>query len=323
MPAPSKPAPRFPAAVRAALVFTALGLSGSLAPALAAATATPPASPVSPALPGGAHVAGASSGGAVTVQKGDTAYSLARAHGLKVEELLALNSLSTPDLQVGQVLRVRAVGAAHTVQPKETLYGISRQYGLSVDALLAANSLPATTVLEIGQVLQIPGAAPAAAPRVLAQSLPLPLPPVAPGVVTPAAAPSATDDDWRGTAMALLGVPYVYGGTSRTGLDCSGFVLQVFSPLGVDLPRTSAAQARTGQAVEVADLQAGDLVFFDTVGRGEVTHVGIYLGGGQFVNANSYRKQVAVDRLQGDAYWEPKLLGARRVLPPVMYGSAR
>lgn len=319
MPAPALPASRLPAAVRAALVIATLGLSGSLAPALAATNNTP-ASPASPALPGGANFGGNSSGGAVTVQKGDTAYSLARAHGLKVDELLALNGLSTPDLQVGQVLRVRAAAAAHTVQAKETLYGISRQYGLSVDAMLAANNLPPTTVLEIGQVLQIPGAAPVVAPRVLAQSLPAPSAPVLP---SPPVTPSATGDDWRGTAMALLGVPYVYGGTSRSGLDCSGFVLQVFSPLGVELPRTSAAQARVGQPVEVADLQAGDLVFFDTVGRGEVTHVGIYLGENQFVNANSYRKQVAVDRLQGDPYWGPKLLGARRVLPPVMYGSAR
>ncbi|MPY65438.1 LysM peptidoglycan-binding domain-containing protein [Deinococcus sp. SDU3-2] len=315
MPAPALPASRLPA-VRAALVFATLSLSGGLAPALAATTNTTSASPVSPALPGSAI-----SGGVVTVQKGDTAYSLARAHGLKVDELLALNGLNTPDLQVGQVLRVRAAAASHTVQPKETLYGISRQYGLSVDALLAANHLPPAAVLEIGQVLQIPGAAPVAAPRVLAQSLPvLPAPAAFPSVP---ASPSATDDDWRGTAMALLGVPYVYGGTSRSGLDCSGFVLQVFAPLGMDLPRTSAAQARVGQPVEVGDLQAGDLVFFDTVGRGEVTHVGIYLGENQFVNANSYRKQVAVDRLQGDPYWEPKLMGARRVLPPLMYGSAR
>ncbi|MCP2013769.1 cell wall-associated NlpC family hydrolase [Deinococcus sp. HSC-46F16] len=315
MPAPALPASRLPAAVRATLVIATLSLSGSLPSALAATTANPPASPASPALPGSAI-----SGGAVTVQKGDTAYSLARAHGLKVDELLALNGLSSPDLQVGQVLRVRAAAASHTVQPKETLYGISRQYGLSVDALLAANNLAPTVVLEVGQVLQIPAAGSLPAPRMLAQSLPVP-----PAPAQPAARPadSATGDDWRGTAMALLGVPYVYGGTSRSGLDCSGFVLQVFAPLGVELPRTSAAQARVGQPVEVADLQAGDLVFFDTVGRGEVTHVGIYLGENQFVNANSYRKQVAVDRLQGDPYWGPKLLGARRVLPPVMYGSAR
>lgn len=310
MPALSLPALRLSAFVRAAVVFSTLSLSASLAPALA--TASTSASPASPALPGSALF------GAVTVQKGDTAYSLARAHGLTVEALLAMNGLSTPDLQVGQVLRVRAAAASHTVQPKETLYGISRRYGLSVEALLAANNLPPTTVLEIGQVLQIPAAAPAVAPSPLAAPAPTP---AAPAPARPAE--TATGDDWRSTAMALLGVPYVYGGTSRSGLDCSGFVLQVFAPLGVNLPRTSAAQARVGQPVALEDLQAGDLVFFDTVGRGEVTHVGIYLGEGQFVNANSYRKQVTIDRLHGDPYWAPKLLGARRVLPPVMYGSAR
>jgi len=123
--------------------------------------------------------------------------------------------------------------------------------------------------------------------------------------------------------MALLGVPYVYGGSTPSGLDCSGFVVQVFSPLGVQLPRRSADQAQSGVAVALPDLQAGDLVFFDTEGRGQVTHVGIYLGDGQFVNANSYRKQVAVDRLQGDPYWGPRLLGARRVLPAPQYGSVR
>ncbi|WP_034409551.1 C40 family peptidase [Deinococcus murrayi] len=311
MPASTLPASRLSAFVRAAVVFSTLSLSASLAPALA--TASTSASPVSPALPGSAL-----SGAAVTVQKGDTAYSLARAHGLTVEALLAMNGLSTPDLQVGQVLRVRAAAASHTVQPKETLYGISRRYGLSIEALLTANNLPPTTVLEIGQVLQIPAAAPAVAPSPLAAPAPTP---AAPAPARPAE--TATGDDWRSTAMALLGVPYVYGGTSRSGLDCSGFVLQVFAPLGVNLPRTSAAQARVGQPVALEDLQAGDLVFFDTVGRGEVTHVGIYLGEGQFVNANSYRKQVTIDRLHGDPYWAPKLLGARRVLPPVMYGSAR
>ncbi|KEF35328.1 peptidase [Deinococcus sp. RL] len=304
---------RLSASVRAAVVFSTLSLSASLAPALA--TASTSASPASPALPGSAL-----SGAAVTVQKGDTAYSLARAHGLTVEALLAMNGLSTPDLQVGQVLRVRAAAASHTVQPKETLYGISRRYGLSIEALLAANNLPPTTVLEIGQILQIPAAAPAVTPPSLAAPAPA-SPAPAPAPARPAE--TATGDDWRSTAMALLGVPYVYGGTSRSGLDCSGFVLQVFAPLGVDLPRTSAAQARVGQPVALEDLQAGDLVFFDTVGRGEVTHVGIYLGEGQFVNANSYRKQVTIDRLHGDPYWAPKLLGARRVLPPVMYGSAR
>lgn len=308
---------------RTTLLLALLTLSGVAARAQATTPASGPDSLVRPGL-------AVSAAAGITVQPGDTAYSLARAHGLSVEGLLSLNGLTTPDLRVGQVLRVRAV-PPHSVQPGETLYGLSRRYGVSVDALLAANGLPQGAVLEVGQVLQVPvpgGARPvtAALPSAPAQSAP-PLPsaltaPVSPPPLTAASGPTLPHD-WRGAAMALLGVPYVYGGTSQSGLDCSGFVLQVFSPLGVQLPRRSADQAQVGVAVAPPDLQAGDLVFFDTVGRGEVTHIGIYLGEGQFVNANSYKKQVAVDRLQGDPYWAPRLLGARRVLPPTMYGSAR
>ena len=120
--------------------------------------------------------------------------------------------------------------------------------------------------------------------------------------------------DWRGMAMALLGTPYRFGGTSRAGLDCSGFVLQVFTPLGVRLPRVSADQARVGQPVAADQLQPGDLVFFDTAGGGRISHVGIYLGGDTFVSANSYQGKVSLDTLMADRYWAPRYRGARRVL---------
>lgn len=312
---------------RTTLLLALLTLTGAAARAQATSPASGPDSLVRPGL-------AVSAAAGITVQPGDTAYSLARAHGLSVEALLSLNGLSAPDLRVGQVLRVRAL-PPHSVQPGETLYGLSRRYGISVDALLAANGLAQGAVLEVGQLLQVPppGAArpvTAALPgasvgsAVQPTSPPTPASSVGSGAVPGAAPPASTlPHDWRSAALALLGVPYVYGGTSQSGLDCSGFVLQVFSPLGVQLPRRSADQAQTGVPVAPPDLQAGDLVFFDTVGRGEVTHVGIYLGDNQFVNANSYKKQVAVDRLQGDPYWAPRLLGARRVLPPTVYGSAR
>ncbi|MFN4250267.1 C40 family peptidase, partial [Deinococcus sp.] len=120
--------------------------------------------------------------------------------------------------------------------------------------------------------------------------------------------------DWRGAALALLGTPYVFGGEARSGLDCSGFVRQVFTPLGVALPRVSADQARAGAAVDDRDLRPGDLLFFDTEGRGRVSHVGIYLGDDQFISANSYLGRVSVDRLRSDRYWGPRYLWARRVL---------
>ncbi|WP_231557283.1 C40 family peptidase [Deinococcus sp. YIM 77859] len=251
----------------------------------------------------------------MVVQPGDTAYSLARAHGLTVEALLTLNGLASPNLRAGQVLRVQ-VQPPYTVQRGDTAYSLARRFGVSVDALLALNGLPRDALLEVGQVLRIPPPGPGA-PAPLAR----PVAP-APAVTALSSQPSGgLPGNWRDAAMALLGVPYVYGGTSPSGLDCSGFVLQVFAPLGISLPRRSADQAQVGLPVTPQELQPGDLVFFDTVGRGEVTHVGIYLGDDQFVNANSYRGQVTVDRLLGDTYWAPRLLGARRVLPPVTYAA--
>lgn len=291
-------------------------------------TTLPGAAPVSgPSVPGNAPETALS----VTVRPGDTAYTLARRAGLGVEALLALNNLNSSDLRVGQVLRLRALPLIHTVQPGETLYALARLYSVPVQALLDLNLLPADARLAVGQVLKLPALSAAPLPAAgTAQSAvafqpvvpsqapltvhaPAPLPTTLSGA-DPAADSLALPADWRGAALALLGTPYVLGGTSRTGLDCSGFVLQVFAPLGVRLPRVSADQARTGVPVDVSDLQPGDLVFFDTSGGGRVTHVGIYLGDDQFVNANSYKGQVAVDRLLADRYWAPRFVGARRVL---------
>ncbi|TDE85991.1 C40 family peptidase [Deinococcus sp. S9] len=275
----------------------------------------------SPVALGGAPLPGVATAQAdtVTVQPGDTAYSLARRNGLSVDALLALNGLSSPNLQVGQVLRVRDVPsytASYTVQRGDTLYSLARRFGVSVEMLLAANTLPKDVMLAVGQVLRVPSAGREAArpaPASPASSL------LAPGMTE--AAPSG---DWRAAALALLGTPYVYGGTSPSGTDCSGLVVQVFAALGIQLPRRSADQAQLGVPVTPAELQPGDLVFFDTEGHGAVTHVGIYLGDDQFVNANSYKGQVAVDHLLSDPYWAPRLLGARRVLPasPPFYASS-
>lgn len=284
----------------------------------------------------------------VIVQRGETAYSIAKRNGLSIDQLLSLNNLATPDLEVGQMLLVRA--PIHVTQRGDTLYAVARQYGVSVDALLAANLLPRDSKLEIGQTLKVPfvstsvlASAPAApaglalspapkaptTPALGAQSVSLKAAalregPAAPTAGAPSTAsaepqtfsapPGLGSAEWYTRAMELLGTPYVLGGTSRTGLDCSGFVLQVFAPLGVTLPRRSIDQARAGLPVDDSELQPGDLVFFDTLGQGKVSHVGIYLGDDRFVNANSYHNKVVVDRLKSDKYWAPRYLGARRVM---------
>lgn len=114
------------------------------------------------------------------------------------------------------------------------------------------------------------------------------------------------------TAKQYLGVKYQWGGTTpQTGFDCSGYVAYVFAQNGISLPRVSRDQYTVGTKVAFADLQRGDLVFFSLDGTGIVSHVGIYLGDGQFINASSSK---GVTAYVIGPYWKSVYVGARRVL---------
>lgn len=112
-------------------------------------------------------------------------------------------------------------------------------------------------------------------------------------------------------AKSLIGKPYRYGGTTLAGFDCSGFVMYVASQVGVSLPRTSFEQYTVGTAVSRANLQPGDLVFYEADGPG-ASHVGIYIGNGNFVHAENESVGVKTTQLS-NPWWSPKFLGARRV----------
>jgi cell wall-associated NlpC family hydrolase len=113
-----------------------------------------------------------------------------------------------------------------------------------------------------------------------------------------------------GTALALRGVPYRNGGADPSGFDCSGFVWYVFGQHGVNVPRTVTQQFAAGEDPG-RQLEAGDLVFFSTVAPG-ATHVGILIGGDEFVHAPSSTGQVRVERLSA-GYWSSRYVGARRI----------
>lgn len=196
-----------------------------------------------------------------------------------------------------------ALAATYTVKPGDTLYSIAQKANLDPAQLLQLNKLPSSTI-QVGQQLNLGGsAAPQPAPARQTAG------PVR-GASTPARAGSNTVTI-RTAAARYLNIRYVLGGIGAGGIDCSGYTRAVFQQLGVNLPRTARAQFGVGTAVSRGNLQSGDLVFFNTMGG--VSHVGVYLGDGQFANANSYNGRTIIESMT-TAYWATRYIGARRVL---------
>lgn len=118
------------------------------------------------------------------------------------------------------------------------------------------------------------------------------------------------DNEIINTAKSFLGTPYVWGGTSPSGFDCSGFTQYVLAQNGKSIPRTSQEQFASGQAVDKSQLQAGDLVFYNWSGGTEATHVGIYEGNGKMIHAP--HSGDVVKEVDFNSYGQNVYLGARR-----------
>ena len=115
------------------------------------------------------------------------------------------------------------------------------------------------------------------------------------------------------SAFSKMGSPYVWGATGNGGYDCSGLVYAIYvNELGISLPRTSSAQSQVGAQVDRSQLQPGDLIFFNTTGKG-VSHVGIYIGDDTFIHANSGSGRVKQNKLS-EKYYSSRFVNATRVL---------
>ncbi|MFT8407349.1 LysM peptidoglycan-binding domain-containing protein [Liquorilactobacillus nagelii] len=315
----------------------------------------------------------------VTVNSGDSLWTIAQKYGTTVANLQKLNGFSDSEtlITVGQNLKVSGtatttatqttktatttsqvtVSANHvtyTVKSGDSLYTIAQEYGISVDSLRSSNNL--SSVLLPGQTLTIndPTKTPATTTTqttatastatdtssaatttsTQAASSSASSQATATSSSTQAAASSSsaaattnstsqatqstqatttTSSQTATTSTAsvsassvisyaeqFVGVPYVSGGTSPSGFDCSGFVQYVYAHFGVSLPRTSEAQSTIGSAVSVSSAQPGDLLFWG--GQGSAWHVGIYVGGSSYIAAPTTGQSVAVKSFQ---YFQP------------------
>ena len=238
-----------------------------------------------------------------SVQPGDSLWSISNRVHVSIATIEALNHLTDASiLQLGQslVLGQRPVAAASPQRAHRATAASPR----TSKARRVALRHSTRRALSWGSAHALASQAVWAATHVG---------PTAPPVLTPigfAQQALAFDAHITETALRYLGVPYVWGGTSFGGVDCSGFVWAVFAKNGIYLPRTADAQYEEGRHVATRDLRAGDLVFFQTYALG-ASHVGIYIGNGKFVHASS-SDGVRVDQL-GEDYYSERYLGARRL----------
>jgi cell wall-associated NlpC family hydrolase len=178
-------------------------------------------------------------------------------HGRRAAATVALAA----GLAAGPALTSPASAADYTVQSGDTLSSIAQSMGTSWQDLYAANRdvVSSPTTIYPGQTLQTGGGSSSSS-----QAAP--------------AAPSSAASGVVEAASQYAGVPYVYGGSTPSGFDCSGFTSYVFAQAGKTIPRTSAAQAAAATPVSADNLQPGDLIFYSP--GGSVSHVAIYAGDG-------------------------------------------
>lgn len=251
----------------------------------------------------------------VKVSPGQTLWEIAMQHHVHVSSLEQANGLHTTTLHIGQVLQIPGTSGTNshapssyvaksavtseriaivTVQKGDTVSGIASRYGTTTAATLQLNGLSATSVLHIGQKLKVyAGGVSAHSSR--SESAPA-------GLGSAVLGLSITD-----FAKQFLGVPYRWGGESPYGFDCSGLVQFVYGHFGIHVGRSSYAQYSEGSWAPARYPNIGDLVFFNTDGPG-ASHVGIYIGNGEFINAED--RGVRIDALSS-GYWGAHYIGAR------------
>ncbi|MDR4949719.1 C40 family peptidase [Neobacillus cucumis] len=227
-----------------------------------------------------------------TVKSGDSLSLIAKNYNTTVTELKSLNQLTSDVIKVGQVLKVPGTTtstsqtASYTVKSGDSLSLIAKNYNTTVTELKTLNNL-SSDVIKVGQVLKVPG--------------------TTGSVETPAPAPAFNVDALIAEAKKYIGVPYVWGGSTPSGFDCSGFLNYVFAKQGVSIPRTVATIWDAGTPVSTP--QKGDIVFFNTTGG--PSHAGLYIGNNQFIHAGSSTGVTITD--MSNSYWKPRYLGAKSI----------
>ncbi len=255
-----------------------------------------------------------------TVVSGDTLGGIGNKFNVSVKELKNANNLKNSNIRVGMKLTVSGNSKAakprvqtakkaaqkpsvrYIVKSGESLGIIAQRYGVSVTSIVNANNLKGQTI-RAGQTINIPSTENY---RDYARNTEY-------SSNNESTSYKKTKESIITVAKQYLGAPYKFGGYSlKTGIDCSGYVKKIFSKFNVELPRTARdIYYNTGTRVAKSQLQTGDLVFFRTYAS-YPSHVGIYMGNGQFIHSSSGTRKVSITSLN-KKYYTKRYLGAKRI----------
>ncbi|WP_062439142.1 C40 family peptidase [Thalassobacillus devorans] len=247
-----------------------------------------------------------------TVKSGDTLSKIGAQFGVNYRDIMKWNNISSHIIYVGQTLKLEGTSSSqststdssssntssssstYTVKSGDYLSKIASQYGVSYRDIMKWNNLN-STIIHVGQKLSINGSS----------STPTQTSTSSSSSSTTQTSTSSNTSGLISTAKQYIGTPYVWGGTSPSGFDCSGYLNYVFAKNGTNLPRTVAQIHSVGKSVNSPS--AGDLVFFETYKAGP-SHAGIYLGNGQFIHSGSSGVTISDMNI---SYWKSRYLGAK------------
>lgn len=265
-----------------------------------------------------------------TVQKGDTLTKIAQNHKVTVQDIKSWNNLKNDMIYVAQKLEVskqatnvvvkpsnpsttkpttpsKPATASHTVVKGDTLSKIAKQYNVIVKDIKDWNGLKTDTIY-IGQVLKLSSVASIPENETVHNNGSSDA-----GTITskdPAANGQAIYKKTVEVAKSLVGTPYLYGGNTSEGLDCSGLIYYAFNQGGLKIGRDSSEGYFYGKTTQVKNPVAGDLVFFQNTYKDGISHMGIYLGNNKFVHAGSDGVEISDVTY---SYWSTRLVAYKRL----------
>lgn len=248
------------------------------------------------------------------VIKGDTLTSISKRYGVSVNELKKLNHLSSTRLKIGEKIIIKETKTkVYTVKKGDTIYEIAKRFKVNIDELKDINNFK-TDLLKPGQKMLLEREKATDLPKkydtIISQTHPddeIQLSEISDDI--------GIKERLMLFAKKMLDIPYKFGGNSILGIDCSAYVMKVYSLIGINLPRSAREQFTKGEPVDKEDLSIGDLVFFRTYASFP-SHVGIYLGNNLFIHASSKKKKVTIDSIDAP-YYLKRFIGAKRVIDKV------